>query len=166
MPESTARSNPVNPQLQAFRQGWRRLSPLPLGKWLFSRLVGWMVPYSGSIKPYVEILSPGYGRISIRDRRRVRNHLRSVHAVALMNLGELTTGLTMAFGLPDDARAIVTRLAIEFPKKARGPITAECRCEVPESNATRDLTTESILTDATGDVVARVSAVWRVGPNQ
>ena len=79
MPESASRSNP---QLQAFRKGWQRLSPLPLGKWAFSRLVGRMVPYSGSIRPYVEVLSPGYGRISIRDRRGLRNHLRSVHAIA------------------------------------------------------------------------------------
>ena len=146
---------------------WQRLNALPAGKFWFSKLFGWMVPYTGSISPRVEELRPGYARVSIRDRRRLRNHLRSVHAIALMNLGECVTGLAMTAQLPANARAIITNLSMEFLKKARGPITATCNCPPVEGiQETEDLHIESLLTNQQGEEVARAKAVWRVGIQQ
>lgn len=120
------------------------------------------MPYTGTIGARVLELEPGYARVVMRDRRRVRNHLASVHAIALMNLGELSTGLALNSGLGADTRAILTHLSIDFTKKARGPITGTCRYPVAPDTEVGDHEVVSILSDSDGVEVARATATWRV----
>jgi len=130
-------------------------------------MLGYMVPYSGSIRPLVLHLEPGYVRIALRDRRALRNHLHSIHAIALANLGELASGLAMLSGLPEDVQAIVTRLEIDYVKKARGRLLAEGRADIPATitdAVTRIVQAE--ISDASGDVVARLQVHWRLRPKE
>lgn len=144
---------------------WRRLSPLPGGAWLFSRLLGLTVPYSGSIRPRVRVLEPGRAVVEMRDRRRLRQHLGSVHAVALCNLGELASGLSMLAGLSGDVRGIVTRLEVEYLKKARGRLTATSDARPPERvEEPVDYPVRADIEDESGEVVARVTVHWRLAP--
>ncbi len=151
----------IGPQL---RRHWRRLSPSPAGRWLFSKLLGRVVPYTGMLGARVEVMEPGHCLVSLRERRGVRNHLRSVHAMALANLGEMVTGLALMNSLPAQARGILTGFEMDYLKKARGKLLAECRCEVPADNSEREYALAGEIRDAAGDVVAVARARWQVGP--
>jgi uncharacterized protein (TIGR00369 family) len=140
------------------------LAPLPLGKWVFSRIVGFLAPYTGTMGALVEQLEPGYARVRLRDRRRVRNHLRSVHAIALANLAELASGLALVAALPDDARGIPVSLRIDYLKKARGTLLAEGRTAPPDAAGAGEHLAEAVVRDESGDVVARASVTWKIGP--
>ncbi len=146
---------------------WQRLSGIPGGRWLFSRLIGFGVPYSGSIGANVVELEPGHAVLDLPDRRKVRNHLNSVHAIALSNLGELSSGLAMLVGLPPHLRGIVTKIETSYLKKARGTLRATCTCpafeEIAASEEDQTLQVQALLCDPSGEQVAVTTVHWLIG---
>ncbi len=148
------------------RGSWDRLSKIPGGKKMFTVMVGRMAPYTGTIGATTLDLRPGYAKVQLKDRKRVRNHLNCVHAIALCNLGELTTGLAMMASLPDDARGILSGIEATYHKKARGTLTAECHCDPPSTSETMDYDVVGEIKDASGTVVTTVTAHWRIGPRK
>ncbi|MBL4634012.1 MAG: DUF4442 domain-containing protein [Kofleriaceae bacterium] len=146
------------------RGAWDRLSGLPGGKRLFSKAVGNAAPYTGSIDARVLELGHGYAKVLMADRRKVRNLLRCVHAIALANLAEVCGNLAMAYTMPDDARFIVAGLSMSYIKKARGPITAECHCPVPESSATQEYEVLVTLRNSAGEEVSSSVLRTLIGP--
>ena len=149
---------------ERLRATWDRLAPLPGGRWLFGRVLRMTNPYSGAVGARVEVLEPGYAKLTLRDRRAVRNHLDSVHAIALANIAELASGLAMLTGLPPTVRGIPTALSIQFLKKARGLLTAEARVAIPHVTTDTQYDVTATVCDQSGDVVARATVNWRLGP--
>lgn len=145
---------------------WEQLRGLPGGSWLFSKILGWTVPYTGSVSPRILELEPGRARVAIRERHAIRNHLRSVHAVALVNVAELAGNLAALASMPADARFIVLGLSIEYLKKARGTIVAHADTEPVTTSAKREYEIPVELTDDVGDVVARATIRTLVGPRE
>ncbi len=146
------------------RMAWDRLSPLPGGNRVFSRLVGRMAPYTGTIRARVVQLEPGHSRVRMNDRPALRNHLRSVHAVALANLAELTGNVALAYSMPDDARFIVAGMSFDYVKKARGTIEGRCDCPVPTDSRRTEYEVPVTLHDPTGEVVVKATLRTLVGP--
>jgi uncharacterized protein (TIGR00369 family) len=159
LPDMEARGNVI-------RTAWDRLRDVPAGRGLMSALVGRAAPYTGTIGARVEELRDGYARVTMRDRPRVRNHLRCVHAVALANLAELTGNVAVAYSLPEDARFIVAGMSIEYLKKARGTITGVSEPPPVTSSDKREIEVAVRLEDTTGEVVARATLRTLVGPKR
>ncbi|MBW1879359.1 MAG: DUF4442 domain-containing protein [Deltaproteobacteria bacterium] len=157
LPDIEAQGNPI-------RTMWDRLRDRPGGKAVFSRLLGVMAPYTGTIGARIEELGVGHARVTLRDRRAVRNHLRCIHAIALVNLAEVTGNLALGYGLPDDARFIPVGISIEYLKKARGTVTGVTDCVLPAFTETRDFEVPVSIRNSDGEEVARAVMKTRVGP--
>ena len=145
---------------------WDVLKDKPGGRWLFSRLIALAIPYTGALGARVLDVRAGYARVQLRERRGVRNHLNSIHAIALANVGEFTGGLAMTATAPPTVRSILVKLEVEFLKKARGVVTAECHCTVPVVTEAVDHVVDTVVRNEEGVEVARVSATWRLAPEQ
>jgi uncharacterized protein (TIGR00369 family) len=141
---------------------WRALAARPGGRWLFSRLVGRMAPYTGSMGALVLELEAGRAVVRLRDRRRVRNHLRSVHAIALANLGELASGLAVMAALPAGVRGIPVEITIRYLKKARGTLTAHGSATLPEVVGSTNAEARAVIRDAGDEPVAEVRVTWEL----
>jgi acyl-coenzyme A thioesterase PaaI-like protein len=146
---------------------WDKSQGLPLGTKVFSKALGWMIPYTGSISAQVEKLEAGSVVVRLKDRRSVRNHLSSIHAIALANIGEFSTGLALTSRMPKGSRAILASLKIDYLKKARGTLRAEAQAPAIEDASVKS---EHLIVGEIYDearvLVARVEAKWVVGPGK
>lgn len=165
-PESALENLKDAPEQRLIKM-WRRYGGSAFGRKVFSFVLGRTAPYSGSIKAEVLNLKPGFVQIALKDRHAVRNHLHSIHAIALANLGELASGLAMISAVPANTRSIVVNLEIEYLKKARGRLVAEGTANPPES-ITESINSLAVaeIKDAEGDIVSRVNVHWRLSPKE
>ena len=67
----------------------------------------------------------------MRKRRRVQNHLGSVHAIAMANLCELAAGLATEVTIPTNLRWIPKSMTIEYLRKAATDLRAVCQLGAP-----------------------------------
>jgi len=141
---------------------WTALKGLPGGPRLFSKTIGWMAPYTSTIDCRVTTLEHGFSQVQLTDRRAVRNHLDCVHAIALMNLGEVSTGLAVLYSIDGRGRGIIRSLKMDYLKKARGTITATTNVAVPTTTGDHNVKAIADLTDEQGVVVARAHAGWKI----
>jgi len=98
----------------------------PFGKRIFSHLIARKAPYFTTIRPQVEELRPNFMKVSMRKRRAVHNHLKTVHAIAVCNLCEFTMGICTEASIPKHRRWIPMGMDIAYLKKAKTDLTATC----------------------------------------
>jgi acyl-coenzyme A thioesterase PaaI-like protein len=103
---------------------WQRLSGMPGGKWAFSRLVCAKAPFFSSISPLFEELGPGRAVISIKKRRKVLNHIGTVHAIAMCNMAELAGGTMTDVTIPTTHRWIPKGMTVQYLLKAETNLRA------------------------------------------
>jgi acyl-coenzyme A thioesterase PaaI-like protein len=145
---------------------WQNFNQVPGGRVAFSKLIGSLVPYTGSVRPIVTELQRGYACVEMADHRKVRNHLNSIHALALANLAEFPAGLCLHTSIPENGRAILVKIEIEYFRKARGPLVARARLQhtVEHLEAPTQMIVESEVRDSSDTVVAAAKTTWRVSP--
>ena len=110
---------------------YQKLTRWPLGGWLFSRAVCFKAPYFGSIAPRITRLENSRCEATINDRRRVHNHIGTVHAIALCNLAELCAGVMTDASLPRGMRWIPKGMTVQYLKKATGRMHAVAAPTIP-----------------------------------
>jgi len=150
-------------QLQSLFSLWKRLSSSSIGKWLFSYSVHYFNPYTGLLGAKIEVLEKGHCEITLKDKKRNRNHLNSVHAIALTNLGEFCSGMAVLSSLDDDTRGIVKNISIEFIKKGRGTLRATSTCKVPSIMEDTEFIVFAEIKDDSDEIVSNVQVIWKLG---
>ena len=135
---------------------WNTLSRLPQGSRLFSIAFARRAPYFATIRPRFTELRPHHAELVIPKRRRVHNHIGTVHAIALCNGLEAAMGALAEATIPADKRWIPKGMTVAYTAKATSDIT--CIAETDPAQWTSDA-----LPESGGDVAVRVRGVREDG---
>ncbi|MCA1779792.1 MAG: DUF4442 domain-containing protein [Xanthomonadaceae bacterium] len=110
---------------------YRKCTRLPLGQAIFSRLFARKAPYFASIRPRVVELRPNFCEVRFAKRRRVENHIGTVHVIAICNALEMAMGGLAEASIPKHLRWIPKGMQVNYTAKANSNIraTAETRAE-------------------------------------
>jgi hypothetical protein len=103
---------------------YRKASAYPGGKKLFSLLFARKAPYFASIDPFVKELRSNYCEVTFRKQRKVENHIKTVHVIAICNALEMAMGGLAEASIPDHLRWIPKGMALKYYAKATSDITA------------------------------------------
>jgi len=137
------------------------LSRFPFGKFIYSKLINYYAPYTGTIRAVVTNLVPGLCTTEMKDRRSIQNHLRTVHAIALCNLCEMTMGLMVDATIPSHLRWIPKGMNVQYVKKARGKLSGRSWID-PDAFAPGDHSIPVEIHDMSGDIVVRADIMLSV----
>jgi acyl-coenzyme A thioesterase PaaI-like protein len=103
---------------------WRTAGAVPLvGARAFSLAFAQRAPYFASVRPRFTSIEPNRVELVIADRRRVHNHLGTVHAIALCNGLEAAMGALAEASIPPGKRWIPKGMEVAYTAKATSDIT-------------------------------------------
>lgn len=147
---------------------YTKATRLPQGRRVFSLLFSQKAPYFASIRPTMTELRPNYAAVRIRNRRRVHNHIGTVHAIALCNLAELAAGVMTEATIPADKRWIPKGMSVEYLKKAKGTMhgVATPEAAVPGAGDGGEWPVRVEVADDAGETVFRARVLMWVSPRR
>ncbi len=146
---------------------WQQLSSKLAGKWAFSRIVCWKAPYFSSIRPAFVELRPGYCEVRVKKRRRVLNHIGTVHAIAMCNMAELAGGTMMEVTVPSSYRWIPKGMTVQYIRRAETDLKAVAQISpIPQFDAAAELLVTVTVMDADNKTVFRAVITMWVSPKK
>ena len=102
---------------------YQQVTRLPAGKKLFSILFSQKAPFFATVRPRFVELRPNYAELRIKKRRRVQNHIGTLHVIAICNGLEAAMGALAEVTVPADKRWIPKGMDVSYTAKATSDIT-------------------------------------------
>lgn len=144
-----------------------KLDSLPVGlrRFLITFLFGGTVHFVRTVGLRFEALTEDRAVVVVGNRRRVQNHIGTVHASAMGLLGETATGAVIGMNVPDDRVPVLKGMRMDFRKRAQGALRAEASL-TPEMQARiqteekGELSVPVRITDESGESPLACEYVW------
>ena len=130
-----------------------------------SLVFGQVVPFVGTSGLRYEEITSERVVVSIRNRRKVQNHIKSVHAAAMALLAETASGFVVGANLPDDRIPLIKTLHVDYVRRSSGDLRAVATLTADDiarirSEPKGEVTVPVTVTDATGAEPVQCQMVW------
>ena len=140
------------------------MSGSAFGRWLFTRMVCFKAPYFATISPVFDVLETGRATARMRKRRKVTNHIGTVHAIAMANLCEIIAGTMTEVTVPASMRWIPRGMQINYLAKATTDLRAEGTIPEIVGNDAQDVIVSVRVMDDDDNVVVTADITMYVSP--
>lgn len=134
---------------------------------VFNMLIGRVVPFVGTAGLKITKATSNEWIASLDNRRKVGNHLKQIHACAMILIGETIGVMIMAMNLPGDRIPLVKNIEAGFVKRSTGKLTGvvnltDEQIEFIQREPKGELELEVTVTDEAdiNPVLIRVTTAW------
>jgi len=145
---------------------WQQLGGSVVGRWLFSKIVCHRAPYFASISPVFESLTENSATVYVKKRRKVTNHINTVHAIAMCNACELVAGVGMEANVPKHLRWIPKGMSVNYLAKSNGGVRVTGEFTMPQESVAVDVPVACKVIDDEGKLVMSATVIMYVSPKK
>jgi uncharacterized protein (TIGR00369 family) len=121
----------------------------------------------------VRIEEAGDGRVvmTMKNRRRVQNHIGGIHAAGMALLAESATGVAFGMSVPDTHLPLLKSMKVNYVRRAQGDLRAEAQLPLEKrAEMSRLEKGDSLVpvkvTDAAGNEPIECELVWAWVPKK
>jgi acyl-coenzyme A thioesterase PaaI-like protein len=144
-------------------------------KWLRGKLLdfalGSTIKFIGTAGVHCDELSEQRSVFSLKNRKKVRNHIGSVHAAATSLLAETASGMALGMNIPDDKIPLLKTMHIDYVKRSTGNLKAVAtisqeQIEKLHNEEKGDMVISVTVTDDAGIEPVTCSMTWAWVPKR
>ncbi len=130
---------------------------------------GRAVRFAGTAGVKVEVLNQYESVLTLKNRKKVQNHIGSVHAAAMALLAESATGFLVGMSVPDTRIPVIKTLRVDYKKRASGDLKAVARLtkeqvELIQNTEKGEVSVAISVTDEKGIEPIECEMIWAWTP--
>ena len=145
----------------------QKTASLPSGiqTFLLSKMFGRVVPMVGTAGIRYEEITAHRVVCTLRNRRRMQNHIKGLHAAAMALLAETATGFVAGVNIPDDKILLIKSLHVDYKKVAKGDLKAvatltEAQRQQILNEPKGEVLVACTVTDSSGEEPIQTQMLW------
>ncbi|MCP9758223.1 DUF4442 domain-containing protein [Aquitalea sp. S1-19] len=145
--------------------------PAGMRSMVLSRIFGRVVPFLATSGLRFDEVSPQKMVVSLRNQRKIQNHIKGVHAAAMALLAETATGFVVGMNMPDNKLMLLKSMHVDYLKRAQGGMCAEATLSAEQIRSMHeqdkgDVTVSVRVTDESGEEPVHCEMIWAWVPQK
>ncbi len=99
--------------------------PRFIRSWLLDYALGSTIKFIGTAGLNCQLLTQEKAVFKLKNRKKVQNHIGTVHAAATSLIAETASGMVVGMNIPDDKIPVLKTMHIDYVKRSSGNLVAE-----------------------------------------
>lgn len=126
---------------------------------------GNVVPFVGTSGVRYEEITAERVVVSLRNKRKVQNHIKGIHAAAMALLAETATGFVVGMNLTDDKLPLIKSLHVDYKRRSVGDMRAVATLTAEQIATIRrepkgEVLVPITVTDESGEEPVQCQMLW------